>query len=199
MKVAIFDYGIGNLHSLAKGLQACGAQVRIETDVNRALREDALVLPGVGAFAPAAAALYSSGPALRAALAEGHPCLGICLGMQLLFESSEEGIGPGLGALNGVVRRLNARRVPHMGWNAVHPACADPLFADLGELKAYYANSFVVQPADAGAIIAWTEYEGHIFPAAIRQGRTWGVQFHPEKSGAAGVRLIANFLAQARS
>ena len=199
MKVAIFDYGIGNLHSLAKALQSGGAQVRIETDANKALRMDAIVLPGVGAFAPAAFALATAAPVLRSALAAGHPCLGICLGMQLLFERSEEGIGFGLGAFTGTVRRLNARRVPHMGWNAVHPACADPLFADLGELKAYYANSFVAQPADAEAVIAWTEYEDHVFPAAIRQGRTWGVQFHPEKSGTAGLRLISNFLSQART
>jgi imidazole glycerol-phosphate synthase subunit HisH len=199
MKVAIFDYGIGNLHSLAKALQSGGAHVRIETDANKALRADALVLPGVGAFAPAAFALASAAPVLRQALGAGHPCLGICLGMQLLFERSEEGIGFGLGALSGTVRRLHARRVPHMGWNAVHPAATDPLFANLGELKAYYANSFVAQPTDAEAVIAWTEYEGNIFPAAIRQGRTWGVQFHPEKSGSKGLYLINNFLNQARA
>jgi glutamine amidotransferase len=196
MNVALFDYGIGNLHSLAKALQVGGAQVRLETDIAGALRADAVVLPGVGAFAPAAAVLTPLAATLRAALAEGHPCLGICLGMQLLFESSEEGLGPGLGALRGHVRRLRARRVPHIGWNRVEPIQPDPLFAGIGPLSAYYANSYVAEPADTRDVVAWTEYEGSRFPAVIRHGRTWGVQFHPEKSGAAGVQLIRNFLVQ---
>ena len=196
MKVALFDYGIGNLHSLAKALEAGGAEVSLHSDIGSALRADALVLPGVGAFAPAAGVLAPLAPTLRAALAAGHPCLGVCLGMQLLFESSEEGLGLGVGALAGHVRRIQARRVPHMGWNQVEPTGSDPLFEGLGPLAAYYANSYVADPADADTIIAWTEYEGTRFPAAIRYARTWGVQFHPEKSGAAGVQLVHNFLKQ---
>ncbi len=196
MKVALFDYGIGNLHSLAKALQAGGAQVSLETEITSVMRADAMVLPGVGAFSPASAVLTPLAPVLRAALANGHPCLGICLGMQLLFESSEEGMGPGLGALRGHVRKLQARRVPHIGWNRVEPIQPDPLFVGIGPLSAYYANSYVAEPADARDVIAWTEYEGARFPAVIRRARTWGVQFHPEKSGAAGVQLIRNFLVQ---
>jgi glutamine amidotransferase len=199
MKAAIIDYGIGNLHSLAKGLQAAGAHVAIETDVARALRSDAIILPGVGAFAPAAATLFASAPLLSVALSSGHPCLGICLGMQLLFESSEEGVGPGLGAFGGHVRRLTARRVPHMGWNRVRASSNDPLFSGMPEMAAYYANSFVAQPADNTTVIAWTEYDGNVFPAAIRNGNTWGVQFHPEKSGEDGLRLIENFVRQVKS
>ena len=199
MKVALFDYGIGNLHSLAKALEAGGAQVSLHTDVASALREDALVLPGVGAFAPASAVLTPLAPTLRSALADGHACLGICLGMQLLFDASEEGAGVGLGAMPGYVRRLRAKRVPHMGWNLVEPAGADPLFNDLGPLAAYYANSYVAEPAQPEDVIAWTEYEGERFPAAIRRDNTWGVQFHPEKSGAAGLRVIHNFLQQIRT
>jgi imidazole glycerol-phosphate synthase subunit HisH len=153
------------------------------------------VLPGVGAFGPAAAQLHAAGDALRAALAAGKPCLGICLGMQLLFEASEEGPGPGLGVLNGHVRRLSARRLPHMGWNEVL-MMDDRLFDGLDRLVVYYANSFAVAPEDESDVIAWTHYGAERFPAAVRRDRVWGLQFHPEKSGAAGLRVISNFLAQ---
>jgi glutamine amidotransferase len=198
MRVAILDYGIGNLHSLAKALEAGGATVRVQRNIVHALRDDALILPGVGAFAPAAAALTPVAPAIREALASGHPCLGICLGMQLLFDASDEGEGCGLSAVPGHVRRLRARRVPHMGWNRVEPSGADALFDGVGAVAAYYANSYVAEPARQENVIAWTEYEAERFPAAIRQDRTWGVQFHPEKSGAAGLRVIHNFLQQVR-
>jgi glutamine amidotransferase len=196
--IALCDYGAGNLHSLAKALEAAGARVRIEPDPLRVLDADALVLPGVGAFGAAARRLAPAAAEIRRALEDGFPCLGVCLGMQLLFEWSEEGDGRGLGVLPGHVRRLRAGRVPHMGWNGVRSArMPDPLLAGLGDLVAYYANSFVVEPADPGAVIAWTVYERHRFPAAVRRGRTWGVQFHPEKSGAPGLRLIRNFVVEA--
>ena len=199
MKVAVFDYGVGNLHSLKKAIEAAGAEVIIATDVTAALRTDALVLPGVGAFGAASATITPMAPSLRAALASGFPCLGICLGMQLLFETSEEGLGMGLGAVRGHVRRLRARRVPHMGWNAVVPVREDPLFDRIPALAAYYANSFVAEPANAIEVIAVTEYDGGHFPAAVRRDQTWGVQFHPEKSGPAGLRVINNFLRQVRA
>ena len=198
MNIALIDYGTGNLHSLAKALQTGGASVRIEADPQQAVHADAIVLPGVGAFGAAAAHLTSSAAALNTALSAGKPCLGICLGMQLLFESSEEGQGAGLGVLRGTVRKLHARRLPHMGWNEV-TMVDDPLFARLDNLIAYYANSYVAQPADESEVIAWTQYGSERFPAAIRRDRIWGVQFHPEKSGAPGLRLIHNFLAQVRN
>ncbi|MEX2281455.1 MAG: imidazole glycerol phosphate synthase subunit HisH [Gemmatimonadota bacterium] len=199
MRVALFDYGVGNLHSLAKALQAGGAEVDVETEITSALRKDALILPGVGAFGPAAAALLPLAPSLRSALSAGHPCLGICLGMQLLFDSSDEGLGMGLGVMRGHVRRLRSRRVPHMGWNQVEPVRADPLFDGITRMSAYFANSFVAEPANPGDVIAWTEYEGQQFASAIRRDRAWGVQFHPEKSGQTGVQLIRNFLTSARA
>jgi imidazole glycerol-phosphate synthase subunit HisH len=119
--------------------------------------------------------------------------------MQLLFESSEEGLGMGLGVLPGCVRRLRARRVPHMGWNQVGPLQRDPLFDGITPLSAYFANSYVAEPADESDVIAWTEYDGDRFASAIRRNRTWGVQFHPEKSGQSGVQLIRNFLNHARA
>jgi glutamine amidotransferase len=197
MEVALFDYGTGNLHSLTRAIEHAGHSVRIESDAERVLAARALVLPGVGAFGAAAGLLAPAAPALREALDRGFPCLGICLGMQLLFDESEEGPGAGLGALRGCVRRLEARRVPHMGWNQVQLVASDPLFHGAPEPFAYFANSFVVEPEDDGCVVAYTEYAGRRFPSVVRRGRTWGVQFHPEKSDAAGLRIIRNFLSQA--
>lgn len=197
MKVVVFDSRVGNLHSLVKALEAGEARVWVEPDPERLLDGDALVLPGVGSFGAAAARLAPAADRLRTALLDGFPALGICLGMQLLTEASDEGPGAGLGVVAGRVIRLRAPRVPHMGWNSVDDG-VDPIFRDTAPLVAYYANSFVVEPADPRQVIAWTEYEGERFPAAIRTMNTWGVQFHPEKSGASGLRLIRNFLETVR-
>ena len=198
MNVALFDYGAGNLHSLAKALERGGARVSITTEWERALAVDALVLPGVGAFNAAVEALPADRTRVRDALAEGLPCLGICLGMQLFFEESEEGSGEGIGLIPGRVRRLAAPVVPHMGWNDVADT-GDPLFAGLeGGMAAYYAHSYRCDPADERTVIGWTEYAGRRIAAAVREGRTWGVQFHPEKSSGPGLRLIDNFLEMAR-
>lgn len=197
IRVALLDYGAGNLHSLAKGLEAGGARVTVTTDWDEALGLDALVLPGVGSFGAAVRALEGEEDRVRDALAGGLPCLGICLGMQLLFSRSEEGEGRGIGLIPGRVRRLQARTVPQMGWNDVEPTEAgtrDPLLAGLDELTAYYANSFVCDPEDPSSVIAETEYEEERFVSAVRKGRSWGVQFHPEKSSGPGLALLRNFL-----
>jgi glutamine amidotransferase len=195
--VLVFDYGVGNLHSLARALGRNGHSVRVTRDVAQLDDAVALVLPGVGAFTPAAEALAPHLDTLRQALARGLPCLGICLGMQLLFESSEEGPGAGLAVIPGRVRGLVAERVPQMGWNSV-AAGPDALFAGASELVVYYANSYVALPARATDVIAWSEYGADRFPAAVRTGRVAGVQFHPEKSAAPGLRIIDNFLLAAR-
>ncbi|HUF51973.1 MAG TPA: imidazole glycerol phosphate synthase subunit HisH [Longimicrobiales bacterium] len=195
MRVAVIDYGTGNLHSLVKALEIGGADVWIERDLNRALDAQAIVLPGVGAFGAAAAQLSQGAPALHEAISNGKPCLGICLGMQLLFERSEEGTGSGLSALSGSIRRLHGRRVPHMGWNDVEMV-DDALFAGISELLAYYANSYIAVPADESEVIAWSRYGSERFAAAVRRDSVWGVQFHPEKSGRAGLQVLHNFLAQ---
>ena len=197
MDVAILDYGTGNLHSLAKALHAHGAAVRIVEEVDDSLAAHALVLPGVGAFGAAAGRLERSARAIRAAVARGLPCFGICLGMQLLFEASEEGPGAGLGLLPGRVRRVRAPLVPHMGWNDAVPAGPDALFPRAEPLLAYFAHGFAAEPARADQVLAWTEHGEDRFPAAVRAGSVSGVQFHPEKSGAAGVRLLGRFLAEA--
>ena len=197
MRVTIFDYGAGNLHSLAKAIERGGVDVRIETDPTAAVDTDALVLPGVGAFGSAAERLASGRGAMRDAVASGLPTLGICLGMQLLFDASDEGEGAGLGLISGRVARLRAQRVPQIGWNTIDGA-RDPLFDAAPLPIAYYANSFVCRPEDPSTVIAWSEHEGDRFPAAVRAGSAVGVQFHPEKSSTAGVRLLHAFLDEAR-
>ncbi|HJR62351.1 MAG TPA: imidazole glycerol phosphate synthase subunit HisH [Gemmatimonadaceae bacterium] len=193
MLVSVFDYGAGNLHSLTKALALSGAEVRIESDPLLALDCDALVLPGVGAFAPAAARLGSGRDAMRRAIADGLPCLGICLGMQLFFDESDEGEGRGLGLIAGRVTALDARRQPQIGWNTVDDA-RDPLLDAAPLPYAYYANGYVCRPDDACCVRAWSTYESDRFPAVVRHDRTVGVQFHPEKSSRAGLAFVRAFL-----
>jgi imidazole glycerol-phosphate synthase subunit HisH len=193
MRVALLDYGAGNLHSLAKALTLAGAEVRVEADASRCLDADALVLPGVGSFTRAAEHVAPARDGLRAAILDGFPMIGVCLGMQLLFDRSEEGEGEGLGIIAGTVTRLDASRVPQIGWNTVDDATDAAL--DASQLRtAYYANSYVCRPVDGGTVSAWTTHESDRFPAMVRARRAVGVQFHPEKSSAAGVRLLRALL-----
>lgn len=196
MRVAILDYGAGNLHSLAKAARSGGADVTITSNVTAALESDALLLPGVGAFGSATDFLEPHRERIRVALDKGLPCLGICLGMQLLFDSSEEGPGRGLGVIAGNVRRLGARRVPQIGWNTLEDA-RDPLLCSSGLDTAYFANSYVCEPVDCETVTAWATHEADRFAAVVRAGNVVGVQFHPEKSSAAGVQLVREFLAEA--
>ena len=187
MRLAIFDYGAGNLHSLSKALQAPGIVVSTETDPRQLLSADVMVLPGVGAFGAAANRLAPARTEIVAALSAGMPCLGICLGMQLLFDTSDESPNsPGLGVLSGPVTRLRASRVPHMGWNTVS-----------GFGTAYFAHSYACRPVDESVVTAWTLEGEDRFPSAVRWRNVVGVQFHPEKSSAPGVCLIRNFIARA--
>jgi imidazole glycerol-phosphate synthase subunit HisH len=189
-RVTVFDYGAGNLHSLVKALHLVGVRVDVETDPTAAVRDtQLLVLPGVGAFAAAVEKLAPGREAMRDAMRAGLPAVGICLGMQLLFDESEEGPGAGLGLIPGRVTRLHAAHVPQIGWNAIDDA-RDPLFTAAPLATAYYANSFVCRPESNEPVVAWSEHEGDRFPAAVRAGNTVGVQFHPEKSSEPGVRWL---------
>ncbi|MBC7673046.1 MAG: imidazole glycerol phosphate synthase subunit HisH [Polaromonas sp.] len=194
MRAVIFDYGAGNLHSLAKALEGDGVSVEVEADPRRAVEGDVLVLPGVGAFGAAVARLAEGRDAMRDAILGGLPTIGICLGMQLLFDASDEGPGAGLGVIPGRVTRLVAERVPQIGWNDLRLVENEPLFVQAPLPIAYYANSFVCRPDDERTVIAWSSHEDDRFPAAVRFGRTIGVQFHPEKSSTAGVRFLHAFL-----
>ena len=201
IRVAVFDYGAGNLHSLIKALEIGGAEVRVDTDPVTAVdATDALILPGVGAFAPAAARLAPGREVMRRALLEGLPALGICLGMQLLFDGSDEGPGEGLGVVSGRVERLTGTRVPQIGWNQL-TEIREPLLESAQLEVAYYANSFVCRPASTAVscVTAWSEHEGERFAASVRQSHVIGTQFHPEKSSTPGIAFVRAFLAFAAS
>jgi len=196
VRVTLFDYGAGNLHSLAKALvTAPGIEVRVQEDPVRALDTDLLVLPGVGAFGAAAARLAPGREQMRHALQEGLPCLGICLGMQLMFDTSDEGGGQGLGVFRGRVTKLRSQRVPHIGWNSVEE---DTALRGAKLDTVYYAHSYVCRAEEPGVVVGWTTHEADRFPAAVRRGNVLGVQFHPEKSSAAGVRFVRAFLEEVR-
>lgn len=198
MRVTILDYGAGNLHSLAKALDDGEADVRIEADPAAALETDVLVLPGVGAFGHAASRLAPARDSIRGAIQEGLPCVGICLGMQLLFSESEEGDGAGLDVIEGRVTRVRARRVPHIGWTTIEDT-NDSAFARAPLDVAYYANGFACRPARSEIVRAWSVHESDRFPAMVREGSAVGVQFHPEKSSRAGVAFLRALVREAQA
>jgi imidazole glycerol-phosphate synthase subunit HisH len=199
--VAVLDYGVGNLHSAAKALDRAGAEVRVVPTVEAAAGAAGLVVPGVGAYGACLSGLASAGGAAAVAgwLAGGRPLLGICVGMQLLFEASEEGpVGDGVGVVPGKIRRLGGRvKIPHIGWDEVTVRPGSRLFAGLGAgTRFYFVHSYAPEP-DGEAVAAVCHYGGR-FAAAIEHGNLFGTQFHPEKSGRAGLALLANFVTQVR-
>lgn len=203
-RIAVVDYGAGNLVSIEQALTSVGATVTVARDAE-ALREiDALVVPGVGAAAPAMARLERRGlvEPIRAWVAADRPFLGICLGLQLLFEGSDEDGATTLGVLAGRTSRLlDAPTLPHIGWNQVVRTREHPVFegiADRADL--YFVHSYAGVPAPAAddAILARTEH-GRPFVSAVALGRLLGVQFHPERSGTDGLRLLANFVGLVRA
>lgn len=199
MNVTVFDYGAGNIHSLAKAIGRYGDTVRVEPDPNRAIETDVLVLPGVGAFGAAARRLAPGRERMANAIRAGLPCLGICLGMQLMFDESDEATpnDAGLGIIPGRVTRLHAQRIPQIGWNSVESDGRSLL--DAAPLPyAYYANSYVCRPRDASVVQAWSEHDGDRFPAIVRYANAIGTQFHPEKSSTPGLRFLQAFLNGAR-
>ena len=195
MRAAILDYGAGNLYSLARAVNASGAEAVVTADVAEAISCDALLLPGVGAFGYATSFIDSARDQITSSIQNGMPCLGICLGMQLLFDNSEEGEGRGLGIIPGVVRKLEADRVPQIGWNDLDDV-SEPTIASSGLSTAFFANSYVCEPDDRSVVTGWATHEGDRFPSSVRKGNVVGVQFHPEKSSSAGVAMIAAFLAE---
>lgn len=195
--LAIIDYGMGNLCSVQKALESLGYQVVITTARNDLRKAGGIILPGVGAFADAAARLSGLGlnEAIIDEVSRGKPLLGICLGLQLLFETSEEnGHHQGLGLIKGHVRRLRTGlKVPHMGWNQVAQQNNSPLFRGIPDNTPYYfVHSYYVEPAEAGTTIGRADYGG-CFTCAVGQGLIFGVQFHPEKSSKWGLKMLSNF------
>ncbi|HZE06263.1 MAG TPA: imidazole glycerol phosphate synthase subunit HisH [Solirubrobacteraceae bacterium] len=198
--VGIVDYGMGNRRSVEKALEHVGATVLLTSDADRLRRADGIVVPGVGAFPQGMANLGELGldALIRELARAGRPVLGICLGMQLLFEHSEEiGGSEGLGLIAGQVTRLQSGglRVPHIGWNEVRFEQSSPLTAGLpsGGCPFYHVHSFAARPAEAGHVVGTTAY-GERFATIVARANIFGVQFHPEKSSHDGLRLLGNFV-----
>lgn len=194
--VVVLDYGSGNLRSAERAVARAGARVAVTADRAAARTADGLVVPGVGAFAACMAgfAEVRGGDIVRARLAEGRPVLGICVGMQVMFERGEEhGVRTdGLGVLPGVVRRLRAEILPHMGWNTVEPAADSTLFDAVPPGSRFYFVHSYAAVATEGAVT--TSFHGERFVAAVERGPLAVTQFHPEKSGDTGARVLANWV-----
>lgn len=207
MKIVVVDYGMGNLRSVAKAIEkvaSAGALVRISSEAAVIAAADRVVVPGQGAMHDCMREFLACG--LREAVhdaARNKPFLGICVGMQMLFDHSEEGDTDGLGFIQGKVRRFadgmpgpdgGRLKVPHMGWNEVNPVAGHPVWAGIEPgSRFYFVHSYYCEPADPAATAATTDY-GLRFTSAAAQANIFSVQFHPEKSAAAGLRLLSNFL-----
>jgi imidazole glycerol-phosphate synthase subunit HisH len=207
--VVVLDYGFGNIRSAQRALQRAGADVEVTADPETALHADGLVVPGVGAFAACMAGLRAvrGEMVIGKRLAGSRPVLGICVGMQILFEEGVEHgeRAEGCGEWPGVVRRLNAPVLPHMGWNTVTAPAGSRLFADLpGDARFYFVHSYAAtalplpeSPMMTPPLVTWATH-GERFIAAVENGPLCGTQFHPEKSGDAGAALLSNWLESVR-
>lgn len=200
--IAVIDYGVGNLFSVEKAFAALGADVRVTSDEAVIRAADKIVLPGVGAFGDCMKNLEASGliPVLLDCVAKGKPLLGICVGLQILFDGSEESPGVrGLGLIPGLVKKIQAPglKVPHMGWNSLairEPRQKADLFAGLGEKPyVYFVHSYHAVPEDSAVITSVTEY-GEQLTASVAKGNVQATQFHPEKSGDVGLHILKNFI-----
>ena len=197
---AIIDYDAGNLRSVEKALQALGEETVITRDREELLAADRVILPGVGAFGDAMEKLHQYGlvEIIRQVVQKGTPFLGICLGLQLLFEESEESQGvPGLGILKGKIRRIPntpGLKIPHMGWNSLTLRPGTRLFSGLGEEPyVYFVHSYYLEAADPEIVAASADY-GVVIHAAVETGNVFACQFHPEKSSDTGLQILKNFI-----
>ncbi|WP_435195875.1 imidazole glycerol phosphate synthase subunit HisH [Natronomonas sp. EA1] len=201
-EVVLVDYGLGNLRSATRGLERAGAQVTISDDPADFDAADGIVLPGVGAFSEGMENAEPIREALVDAANDGKPLFGICLGMQMLLTSSEEAERAGQGDVEGLdlipgtnVRFAEGQKVPHMGWNELHVQRDHPVVAGIDGDYAYFVHSYYAKPDDEHAVVATTDY-GVEFPAIVANeaGNVFGTQFHPEKSGETGLRILQNFV-----
>lgn len=198
-KVVVLDYGSGNLRSACRAIEHTGADVVLTSDTRTAGAADGLVVPGVGAYAACMAGLERVGGVdlIRRRAEAGRPLLGICVGFQVLFENGiEHGVeSSGCGILSGTVERLAAERLPHMGWNTVRPPVGSALFERLSDQRFYFVHSYGVHGSGQNEGVTWCAHESDRFVAAIEREAIQGTQFHPEKSGLAGARLLRNWVA----
>lgn len=203
--IAVVDYDMGNLHSVCKGLEKAGATPKVTYSPKELAEADAIVLPGVGAFDPAVQHLRSRGleQPIKEAIASGKPFLGICLGLQILFESSAEGTQPGLGIVRGKVRRFLPDpeiAIPHMGWNQLELTQPKSILWEHLPLEpwVYFVHSYYVDPIDPQIRAATVTHGNQTVTAAIARDNLMAVQFHPEKSSNIGLQILSNFVAQVR-
>ena len=204
--IAVVDYDMGNLHSVCKGLENVGAVPKITDSPAIIEQADAVVLPGVGSFDPAMQNLRSRNliEPIKRAIASGKPFLGICLGLQILFESSEEGVEPGLGVIAGKVRRFRSEpglTIPHMGWNQLELTQQNlPLWQNLpSDPWVYFVHSYYVDPVDLEVRSAIVTHGSQNVTAAIAKDNLMAVQFHPEKSSSTGLQMLSNFVSLVRA
>jgi glutamine amidotransferase len=196
--IAVIDYGAGNLRSISRALEAAGAAVTVTSDPEVVRGADAVVLPGVGHAGHSVDQLTKLGmpAAIKEVVDSGRPFLGICVGMQVMFEEQEEGDTQGLGLMPGRVRSISGDvKIPHIGWNKSRVAKSSPLGAEGDDTYYYFVHSFVAEPSDPADIAATTSY-GEEFASVVVRDNVWGTQFHPEKSGEAGLKLIRAFVDQ---
>lgn len=196
LNITLTDYGVGNLYSIRRSLENCGANVTVVQDMKDVLDAECIVFPGVGAFDKTMERLEPYREDIRAMLASGTPALGICIGMQILYRTSSEGTSPGLGFMDGDVVPLKGRIVPHMGWNSVETD--DPLMDGVKDRHFYFAHSYRADPRE-DITIGTTEYEGQRIPTFFRKANVYGTQFHPEKSSTSGMTVLRNFISFAES
>ena len=196
--IAVIDYGAGNLRSISRALESAGEEVVITSDPDVVRSADGVVLPGVGHAGHSIQTLTDLGmpDAIHEVVDQGKPFLGICVGMQVLFGDQEEGDTKGFGLLPGKTRSIQGQvKLPHIGWNVSRTERDSPLGADGDEDYFYFVHSFVAEPSDPNDVVATAAY-GEVFPSVVVRNNVWGTQFHPEKSGAAGLRLIRAFVEQ---
>ncbi len=196
LSVTLTDYGVGNLYSIKRSLENCGAEVTVVRDMRDVLDAECVVFPGVGAFDKTMEKLEPHRTEIREKLLSGTPALGICIGMQILFEGSAEGTAPGLGLMGGRVVPLQGKIIPHMGWNVVDSD--DPLMDGVGDRHFYFAHSFRADPSE-DITIGTTDYDGSVIPTFFRKANVYGTQFHPEKSSSSGMTFLRNFISFAES
>jgi len=202
--ITVIDYGLGNIRSVSKALALAGGDVRISAEIKKIESSDGIVLPGVGAFGKGMENLKKAGliKVINSQIEAGKPCLGICLGLQMLFSVSEEhGSSPGMDIIKGKVKLFrNDLKIPHMGWNKVKfqnsPTGESGMFEGIAdESYFYFVHSYYVSPEDAALVSSTTDY-GDEFASSVVKDNLWAVQFHPEKSGKDGLRIMKNFIAR---
>jgi glutamine amidotransferase len=195
VRIAVVDYGVGNMHSICRGIELAGAEAKLTNKPEEIDVADAIVLPGVGAFRSAMEQLEDKLEVIKEAVSAGKPLLGVCLGMQLLLTRSEEGDSQGLDLVPGQVLRLpKGLKVPHMGWNSIELKKEHPIVSGITSGSyVYFVHSYYIRPRDMNVTVATTNY-GVEFPSVITWGSIIGTQFHPEKSGKLGLQILRNFV-----